>query len=41
VNFCFGGVDLKTLFVCAHDSVYVRRMKVPWQAHPYGAQFQR
>ena len=37
VNFCFGGDDLKTLFVCAHDSIYVRRMKVPGQPHPYGA----
>lgn len=35
VNFCFGGEDMRTLFVCAHDSIYVRRMRVPGAAHPY------
>ncbi len=37
VNFCFGGDDMKTLFVCAHDAIYTRRMKMPGLPHPYGA----
>lgn len=41
VNFCFGGEDMRTLFVCAHDSVYVRRMRVPGQPHPYAARLGR
>ena len=36
VNFCFGGPDMKTLFVCAHDSIYTRRMKVPGHPQPRG-----
>ena len=40
-NMAFGGDDWKTLFVCAHDSIYVRRMKVPGQPHPYSARFVR
>ena len=35
VNFAFGGADLKTLFCCAHTSVYTVRMKVPGQPHPW------
>lgn len=29
VNFCFGGADLRTLFVCAHSSIYALRMVHP------------
>ncbi|MBS0241672.1 MAG: SMP-30/gluconolactonase/LRE family protein [Proteobacteria bacterium] len=29
VNFAFGGPDLRTLFCCAHTSVYTLRVKVP------------
>ncbi|KLU27177.1 hypothetical protein EOS_05665 [Caballeronia mineralivorans PML1(12)] len=29
VNFTFGGDDLKTLYICAHSSVYTLRVKVP------------
>ncbi|MBX6322790.1 MAG: SMP-30/gluconolactonase/LRE family protein [Rhodospirillaceae bacterium] len=28
-NFCFGGEDLRTLFVCASTSIYALRVKVP------------
>jgi len=35
VNFAFGGSDLRTLFCCAHTSVYTLRMKVPGQPHPW------
>lgn len=35
VNFAFGGDDLKTLFCCAHTSIYTLRVKVPGQAHPW------
>ncbi len=35
VNFAFGGADLKTLFCCAHTSVYTLRVKVPGQPHPW------
>lgn len=35
VNFCFGGPDLKTLFCCAHTSVYTLRVKVPGNPHPF------
>jgi gluconolactonase len=35
VNFCFGGRDLKTLFVCAHDSIYTLRVKVAGHPHPW------
>jgi gluconolactonase len=38
VNFAFGGTDLRTLFCCAHTSVYTLRTKVPGHPHPwYGA----
>lgn len=40
VNFCYGGDDLRTLFVCAHSSVYTIRMKTPGLAHPYYAVYQ-
>jgi gluconolactonase len=35
VNFAFGGDDLRTLFCCAHTSVYTLRVKVPGQPHPW------
>jgi gluconolactonase len=35
VNFAFGGPDLKTLFCCAHTSVYALRVKVPGNPHPW------
>jgi gluconolactonase len=35
VNFAFGGADLKTLFCCAHTSVYTLRVKVPGSPHPW------
>ena len=35
VNFAFGGPDLRTLFCCAHTSVYTLRVKVPGNPHPY------
>jgi gluconolactonase len=35
VNFTFGGDDLRTLFCCAHTSVYTLRVKVPGQPHPW------
>lgn len=35
VNFAFGGPDLRTLFCCAHTSVYALRVKVPGQPHPW------
>ncbi len=35
VNFAFGGLDLRTLFCCAHTSVYTLRVKVPGQPHPW------
>jgi gluconolactonase len=35
VNFAFGGADLRTLFCCAHTSVYTLRVKVPGQPHPW------
>jgi gluconolactonase len=35
VNFAFGGPDLRTLFCCAHTSVYTLRVKVPGQPHPW------
>ena len=37
VNFAFGGDDLRTLFCCAHTSVYTLRVKVPGQPHPWYA----
>jgi len=37
VNFAFGGPDLRTLFCCAHTSVYTLRVKVPGQPHPWYA----
>jgi gluconolactonase len=37
VNFAFGGNDLRTLFCCAHTSVYTMRVKVPGQPHPWYA----
>jgi gluconolactonase len=35
VNFAFGGPDIKTLFCCAHTSVYTLRVKVPGNPHPW------
>ena len=35
VNFAFGGADLKTLFCCAHTSVYTLRVKAPGNPHPW------
>jgi len=35
VNFAFGGSDLRTLFCCAHTSVYTLRVKVPGNPHPW------
>ena len=35
VNFAFGDADLRTLFCCAHDSLYTLRVKVPGQPHPW------
>ena len=35
VNFAFGGDDLRTLFCCAHTSVYTLRLKVPGLPHPW------
>jgi gluconolactonase len=35
VNFAFGGDDLRTLFCCAHTSVYTLRTKIPGQPHPW------
>lgn len=35
VNFAFGGADLRTLFCCAHTSVYTLRLKVPGNPHPW------
>jgi gluconolactonase len=35
VNFAFGGPDLRTLFCCAHTSLYTLRVKVPGQPHPW------
>lgn len=37
VNFAFGGPDLRTLFCCAHTSVYTLRVKAPGLAHPWYA----
>jgi gluconolactonase len=35
VNFAFGGPDLRTLFCCAHTSVYTLRVRVPGNPHPW------
>ena len=35
VNFAFGAPDLRTLFCCAHTSVYPLRVKVPGNPHPW------
>lgn len=35
VNFAFGGPDMRTMFCCAHTSVYTLRMKVPGNPHPW------
>lgn len=35
VNFAFGGPDMKTLFCCAHTSVYTLRVKVPGNPIPW------
>lgn len=35
VNMAFGGPDLRTLFCCAHTSVYTLRVKVPGDPHPW------
>ena len=37
VNMAFGGPDMRTLFCCAHTSVYTLRVKVPGHAHPWYA----
>ena len=37
VNFAFGGTDLRTLFCCAHTSVYALRVRTPGQPHPWYA----
>jgi len=34
VNFAFGGPDLRTLFCCAHASLYTLRVKAPGNPHP-------
>lgn len=34
-NVCFGGPDLKTLFLTARTSIYTLRMKVPGRPHPW------
>ncbi|MES2561947.1 MAG: SMP-30/gluconolactonase/LRE family protein [Pseudomonadota bacterium] len=41
VNFAFGGDDLRTLFCCAHTSVYTLRVKVPGQPHPWYRLYKR
>lgn len=38
VNFCFGGEDLRTLFVCAHSSIYTLRMVRPGLPQPWYGQ---
>ena len=35
VGFAFGGPELRTLFCCAHTSVYTLRVKVPGNPHPW------
>jgi gluconolactonase len=35
VNFAFGGPDLRTLLCCAHTSVYMLRVEVPGNPHPW------
>ena len=35
VNFAFGGPDMRTLFCCAHTSVYTLRVKTPGNPHPW------
>ena len=35
VNFAFGGPDMKTLFCCAHTSVYTLKVKVPGNPLPW------
>ena len=35
INFTFGGADLKTMFCCAHTSIYTLRMKTPGLPHPW------
>ncbi|HEX6006066.1 MAG TPA: SMP-30/gluconolactonase/LRE family protein [Burkholderiales bacterium] len=35
VNFAFGGPDLRTLFCCAHTSVYTLRVRTPGNPHPW------
>ena len=35
VNFAFGGADLRTMFCCAHTSVYSLRVKAPGNPHPW------
>ena len=37
VNMAFGGPDMRTLFCCAHTSVYTLRVKAPGHAHPWYA----
>ena len=37
VNFAFGGPDWRTLFCCAHTSVYALRVRTPGQPHPWYA----
>jgi gluconolactonase len=35
VNFAFGGPDLRTLFCCAHTSLFTLRVRVPGAPHPW------
>ena len=35
VNFAFGGDDLRTLFCCAHTSVYTLKVRIPGNPHPW------
>jgi len=40
VNFCFGGTDMCTLFVCAHTSVYTLRTVHPGLSQPWQTRMQ-
>ncbi|MBV6304543.1 SMP-30/gluconolactonase/LRE family protein [Candidimonas humi] len=41
VNFCFGGTDLRTLFVCAHSSIYALRTVHPGLPLPWYSRIER
>lgn len=41
VSMAFGGADLKTLLITAHDSIYTVRMKVAGLPHPWYAKYKR